>query len=170
MLSRHATPNTSSTTTTGITRLFGFQYCVPSMTPEVTIVTNPTMRLTRARRKPTSGRRAAGAEIRAIAGPRGFGGRAARSWCVLCARERDESRDGLDALVQGHPARHVGQRVDRDPLALRLLSRRGGVGAGVVARVGGRREQMVHHRCQVPGRDQESSGPLGPPALESIGN
>src|SRR5262245_12756817 len=122
MLSRQATPNTSSTTTTGITRLFGFQYCVPSMTPDVTIVTNATMRLTRPRRTPMSGPgRRAGAVIRPIAGPRSLGGRAAWSWCVLCARERDEPRDGPDALVQRHPARRVGQRVDRDPLALRLL-------------------------------------------------
>src|SRR6185436_2313707 len=135
MLSRQATPNTSSTTTTGITRWFGVQYCTPSMMPDVTIVTSSRTRLTRPRATPTSGRRT-GAVIRPIAGPRGFGGRAAWSWCDLCARERDEPRDGPDALVQSHPARHVGQRVDRDPLAPRLLSRGRWVGPGVVVHVG----------------------------------
>src|SRR5262249_30594650 len=151
MLRRHATPNTSNTNTTGTTRLFGFQYWTPSSTPETTVAMKPKTRLNRSRDAPTS--RRAGAVIRPIADrPRSAAG-ASRSSSVFRSRERDESRDAGDPLVLGHAARHAGQHVDRDPVALRLLAHRGRVGPGIVLLSRRLGEEMIHHRGQVPRGD-----------------
>src|SRR5262249_60594674 len=56
MLSRHATPNTTTAAITGMTRFCGFQYCTPSSTPETTVARNAITRLTRSTPEPATRR------------------------------------------------------------------------------------------------------------------
>src|SRR5215510_1608144 len=127
MLRRHATPNTISTMTTGITRLFGVQYWKPSSTPTTTVVTNVSTRFTRSRADPTSRRRAAGALSRPIAGPSRD---RIDSWVHLRAGQREQPGDRAHVLRERHPPAHVRQHEDRDAVPARLLAGRGRVRAG----------------------------------------
>src|SRR5262245_56403033 len=114
MLRRHATPNTSSTATTGITRLFGVQYWIPSITPTTAVVIPPNTRLNRSRGSEDPPRTAvprgrAGAVIRPIAGPVRVEGGACRSWFDRCPWQRQQPGDRVDVLRERHPSGRVRQ-------------------------------------------------------------
>src|SRR5580765_7057935 len=113
MLSRHATPNTSITATTGMMRLLGVQYWTPSSRPNTASTTRPSARPSGSSRH-GFGAGVMGAFRYPIARPPRFGRDRGAASFGLRTRERRQSRRGCEPLGDAHAARHVGEDVDRD--------------------------------------------------------
>src|ERR1043165_237200 len=122
MLRRHATPNTSSAATTGMTRLFGVQYWMPRRTPAIAVVTRPTTRPIGSSRQGLRGS-AIGAFRNPIGEPpRSMRGRSSRR---LHHRQRQQPGRGRESLGDPHAAHHVGERAQRNAPRLQLRAPRG---------------------------------------------
>src|ERR1043166_9055568 len=165
MLRRHATPNTSSAATTGMTRLFGVQYWMPSRTPTIAVTTRLTARPIGSSRHGLRGSATGAFRNPICEPPRSMRGRSSRR---LRHRQRQQPGRGRESLGDLHAARDVGERVERDAAGRELRAFGGRNRAG--ERRGQRtlREEIIQHGDQVPRGDAEVPRPPRPPRDERL--